>query len=227
MLQMISRKKVNWWNGLLRATGTKVKITKWRVTRTVRNRQFTREMRMIFSLESFWSGSSKTKKSRKVESKSWCIFLEESKFHSLRFHGPSPTDNMLSTKQGTRQMVSGNLFTWWNDLGHGNSPERSTWIHGARRPLSPSRTAYFMVKGWNYNIVHPRVKFQPCKKRSAKRKCGGYWRNSNCVFGLDDWDFVMDPARPHLFANKFDCNTKSSSDMVTKIEDELFRREIP
>ena len=64
------------------------------------------------------------------------------------------------------------------------------------------------------------------KKRNDKNEnCEGYWRNYNCVYGLGNWEWLMAPDRTKLFANKFDCNTKNSSDLVTKIEDELFQRE--
>ena len=55
--------------------------------------------------------------------------------------------------------------------------------------------------------------------------CEGYWRHFNCVFGLGNWNWLMRPNRKRLFANKFDCNTKNSSDLVTKIEDELSMRD--
>ena len=63
------------------------------------------------------------------------------------------------------------------------------------------------------------------KRNDQNQNCSGYWRNYNCVYGVGNWAWLMRSNRTRLFANKFDCNAKNSSDLVTKIEDELFERE--
>ena len=60
----------------------------------------------------------------------------------------------------------------------------------------------------------------------SSEDCQGYWRNYNCVFGFENYKWIMGRYRTHLFANKFDCNTKNSSDLITKIENELIDREL-
>ena len=66
----------------------------------------------------------------------------------------------------------------------------------------------------------------PFKRGDKYEDCKGYWRHWNCVFGMGNWNWIMRQNRSALFANKFDCNTATSADLVTKIENELMERDI-
>ena len=46
------------------------------------------------------------------------------------------------------------------------------------------------------------------------------------MFGMGNWNWIMRQNQSALFANKFDCKTATSADLVMKIENELMERDI-
>ena len=79
-----------------------------------------------------------------------------------------------------------------------------------------------------YHYLDPYKRGEDCKGIWPFKRCEdceGYWRHWNCVFGLGNYKWIMKKNHSGLFANKFDCNTKTSADLVTKIENELMYRD--